>query len=128
MTIKQFNRCVRVAQKKLAEIKKVQYRHFCFICKGTKIFVVGINSSTTHPKSNTFYKAKHAEFDALNRFKNLFPDTRIDNKSLLVIRLNNQGEIRMSKPCSSCINFIRQYNIGRVFYSNREGELEVCHI
>ena len=87
-----------------------------------------MNSSNTHPKSNTFYKAKHAEFDALNRFKKLFPGSRVDNKTVLVIRLNNQGKIRMSKPCDWCVSFASQFDLDKIFYSNENGELDVCFI
>lgn len=128
MTDKQYEKCVKIARKKLSEVKKVQYRHFAFILKGSKVLVIGVNSSTTHPKSNTPYRAKHAEFDALNRFKNIFPEERLDNKSFLVLRINNQGIIRMSRPCSCCISFIGRYNVDRIFYSDRDGQLAICHI
>lgn len=127
MTKRQYKRCANIARKKLLQMRKVKYRHFCFITKGKKIYTIGTNSTVTHPKSNTYYKAKHAEFDAFTRFKNKYPAARVDNKNILVIRVNGHGQLRMSKPCKHCMDVIMKNNVDRVFYSDENGELSFLH-
>ena len=58
----------------------------------------------------------HAEEMAIikaNRIKNF----DFKNSTLVVIRINNNGELKNSFPCKNCQNLINQFNIPTVYYS-----------
>jgi len=42
---------------------------------------------------------------------------------LYVIRINNTGELRNSKPCKECVCAMKVAGIKRVFYSTSEGTI-----
>lgn len=44
---------------------------------------------------------------------------------LLVIRIDRNGNLQNSKPCSECVQLLKQHCINRVYYSNSLGEI-VC--
>ena len=67
--------------------------------------------------------------DAINKLK-----TR-DNKKLLkvnivVIRVNNSGNLCSSQPCHKCVEYMKTvaiqkgYKIKKIFYSTSTGEIE----
>jgi deoxycytidylate deaminase len=60
----------------------------------------------------------HAEVDCIIKSK-----TNLKGKSLLVIRLNKLGELRLSKPCAHCQMYIEHVGISKVYYSTNEGEI-----
>lgn len=70
--------------------------------------------------------ARHAEENVLARYNKLLE--KVDAKSykkrklcLLVIRINAQGELTESKPCSHCVEVLKEYGIRKVSYSTKEG-------
>ena len=63
--------------------------------------------------------AIHAEIDAIIKAK-----ADLKGASILVVRVNNNGELRMAKPCKYCMMYIDYVNIKNIFYSNRNGEIE----
>lgn len=45
---------------------------------------------------------------------------------LLVVRLDREGQLRNSKPCSECLEFLRRFgHIDKIFYSTDDGRLAV---
>jgi len=44
--------------------------------------------------------------------------------SMLVVRVNNQGKLRLAKPCSVCMTYIRYVKIKNVYYSTNDGTIE----
>lgn len=40
---------------------------------------------------------------------------------LLVIRIDAQGNLTESKPCSHCVEVLKEYGIRKVCYSTKEG-------
>ena len=70
--------------------------------------------------------ARHAEENVLARYSKLLK--KVDAKSykkrklcLLVIRINAHGELTESKPCSHCVEVLKEYGIRKVSYSTKEG-------
>jgi len=58
----------------------------------------------------------HAEIAALVKCKEEY-DT------IVVARVNNQGKIRLAKPCPCCSLAIEESNIKRIYYTTNEGFL-----
>ena len=72
--------------------------------------------------------ARHAEENVLARYNKLLE--KVDAKTykkrklcLLVIRINAQGELTESKPCSHCVEVLKEYGIRKVSYSTKEGTI-----
>jgi deoxycytidylate deaminase len=57
----------------------------------------------------------HAEISALLSIKN--KREKLVDASLLVVRIGNDGEVKLSKPCEKCRKEISKFGIKRVFYS-----------
>lgn len=97
--------------------------------KRNRIISIGENSLTkTHPmmahyvnKTKSNHKIYlHAEISALVRAYN-------KGYAMIVIRVNRQGTLAMSKPCPICEMAIKEAEIKKVYYSTREGEMEVLN-
>ena len=71
----------------------------------------------------------HAEYDAINKLKNLKQKKHLKSINLLVIRLSKNGKMQNSKPCENCIKTIKflpekkGYKIKKIYYSNYNGEI-----
>ena len=72
--------------------------------------------------------ARHAEENALEKYRALLRTSRqkkISKRKLhmYVVRINAKGELTESKPCSHCVEVLREYGIRKITYSTREGTL-----
>lgn len=78
-------------------------------------------------KRNGLVLARHAEENALDRYKKLIERTGVRYTTrklhLTVIRINAKGELMESKPCSHCVTVLCNYGIRKVTYSTKDGRL-----
>jgi deoxycytidylate deaminase len=86
------------------------------ITRGNKIISLGYNKNKTHTKSNHSWKRLHAEITAIIKAKQ-----DISGCSIYVFRETKQGQPAMARPCSSCMEAIREAGIKRVYYSSNDG-------
>ena len=77
-------------------------------------------SCAIHPKYKLWANSLHAEQSCL-----IGTDwKKISNCELLVMRLNNNDEFRLAKPCSMCMNLIKHCKIKTVYYTTNDGTIE----
>lgn len=104
--------------------------HVAIVTKRNRIVSIGTNSDKTHPMAKTLKIAKQtetmcAELAAALKIglshKEGLPD--FSALTMTVVRVGNNGELRMSKPCSACQKLLSMCNFKRVIYSNADGEL-----
>ena len=109
--------------------------HLSFIIYKGRIVAFSPNTIKTNPtnlKNPRFSKEGYnisgirgscSELNAIKQLKNL---TNISTKkcSLINIRVNQQNEIRNSRPCNSCSSLISYFQFKSVIYSNSEGKFE----
>lgn len=109
--------------------------HLSFLIYKNRIISIGQNSKKTHPINLrnrkiskdgidiSSFRGSCSEWNALLRLKNL---TNIPARkcSLVNIRINKNNEIRMSRPCYSCLRLLAFYDITDVCYSNERGGFE----
>jgi len=65
----------------------------------------------------------HAEMNVINKIKcNKNNPIKMD---ILIVRINNNGEIKNSKPCKNCIKYIEKsrLNFVNVYYSNEKSQI-----
>ena len=74
--------------------------------------------------SDTFLPGIHAEHDAIRKLLPLKKKKKLQNINLLVIRLSGKNKIQSSKPCSNCIEMMKNlpvklgYQIKDIYYSD----------
>ncbi len=109
--------------------------HLSFIVYKGRIISIGQNSKKTHPinlknkKINkdgvdiSAFRGSCSEWSAINKLKNL-TNIPASKCQLINIRINKENEIRMSKPCNSCMGLLAFFNLKTVYFSNEKGEFE----
>ncbi len=109
--------------------------HFSFIIYKGRIIAFSNNTIKTTPvnlRNPRFSKEGYnisgirgscSELNAIKQLKNL---TNIPSKkcSLINIRVNQQNQIRNSRPCFSCENLLQVFSFKNVIFSNSEGQFE----
>lgn len=81
------------------------------------IVAVGINQFKTHPKAKEIgyrYDEVHSELDALLRCK------QKKNLTLLNIRFNRFGEMRIARPCQLCMPWCKMI-FDSIYYTTPNG-------
>jgi tRNA(Arg) A34 adenosine deaminase TadA len=97
-----------------ASTSQERYKHGAVIVKGGRIVSSAVNRMLLDP----FYYADvadkfsvHAEEAAIARIRD------VRGAVLYVARVNNLGELRMSKPCPMCAGLIEKHGIKRVVWT-----------
>lgn len=95
-------------------------KHACIIFRDKKTLSVACNSYVVKKKPNTSCYTIHAEMAAL---KNI--DRKMHKKAnILVVRVDGQGNLKNSKPCSDCICKIKNIKyIKTIYFSNDQGQI-----
>lgn len=65
-----------------------------------------------HPKFRKFPHSLHAEILSIINAKQ-----DLKGKSILVVRVNNNNEFRLAKPCKHCESYLRYVGIKTVYYT-----------
>lgn len=113
--------CLRVAQKQAKEQNHPEYDnylHWSFIVQDGKVLGFGRNrpGKPYYDKFGYTTLSKiHAEHDAYRKIKGLLNNSRTFD--ILNIRLNRQGKMRLSKPCSCCAIFLKFMGCKNVIFS-----------
>ena len=123
---------ISLAIKPMEIIKDEQF-HLSFAVRKSRIIQIGQNNYKKRHNSNKFgiYKpfktaapkttyipCTHSELNLATR---LGLETW-EGLEIVNVRLNNQGELRLAKPCCNCYNnIINVLSPKRVFYSTSEG-------
>jgi len=78
-----------------------------------KVIAMGYNKNKTHPKAPNAFKHIHSEFDAIIKA----PKNLLRGASIYVYRITKGNNRGLSKPCKTCLDFIRKSGIKKVVYS-----------
>ena len=103
----------KLAEKSLMRIAS----HGAVIIYRGKIIGKGFNKMCVPNinKVNTY--SVHAEVDAINDALRKTSRENLRKSTLIVVRVNNKGEIVKSDPCQNCRNYITQHGIKIAYYS-----------
>ncbi len=98
----------------------MEHRHGCVVLRNGKVISKGYN----HPRIRIINKNRlscstHAEMSAILSLKNKKAN------SILVIRINKDGQLCDSKPCQYCFDYIFNSGIQKIYYSNEKGKI-IC--
>ena len=68
--------------------------------------------------------------DAIDKLRTREKNKKLCKVNLMVIRVNNSGNLCSSQPCQKCVNYMntvavqKGYKIKNVYYSTAEGIIE----
>jgi len=129
-TVKQrvLDKANQIARSLCPTNREIRTSHIAFLIKSSIIQKIGINKKRTHPatKSHPYHEGNvgiHAELDCLLKMDK----EDLSGYSMLVIRVDNNGKLNMSKPCKGCQSLLQQFNVKEVWYSDSKGQI-VKHI
>lgn len=118
-----FDDYLSIAIRAADDVFNHKFSHGCVIYKGDTLISIGHNKKIYSPhlfKYGYTEASYHAETDAIFKAKNI-EDLR--GASLIVIR-RGKNKLCSSKPCKHCMGLIAASGIDKVFYSNRNGDIE----
>lgn len=122
--------CIRIAVRNNTPSKHKRYgayHHFSFIVQDNKIVEWATNAPGKDIYSH-FYSAIamiHSECAAFKKAKGLL--NRTESFQVINIRLNKKHELRISKPCRCCVEFLSTFNCDKVYFTN-EDKFEVIKL
>lgn len=108
---------------------KNKFFHFAFGYHNKKLLGIGQNNpEKTHTQAllihskfgiKTEYPYFHAETDLISKLWNKY---YIDDRlRIVIIRLNKNGKLRMSKPCKRCQKILSSLGIKTIVWSINDG-------
>ena len=105
--------------------REMRTSHVAFLIKSGKIQTIGWNKFKTNPKNlkHPYHDGvigTHAELDCIIKSGKEY----LSGYTMVVIRINREGKLCNSKPCSGCQHVIRQFGIDDVYYTNQLGLFE----
>ena len=110
-------RCLELARK-----STFRTRHGSVIVHNGNIIGSGFNINLTHPMIKVYneFKTLHAEMVAIMRVKN---KQLLKDSSIYVARINAKGLADLSKPCCTCMEFIKNtWKIKNIYYTDQDGD------
>lgn len=105
-----------IEEAKLSTYK--QHKVAAVIFKGKRIIATAHNQVRSNKIPYKFKKVletSHAEAHCIIKARR-----NLEGYSILVVRLNNQHELRLAKPCEFCHDFINYVGISKVYYSTND--------
>ncbi|MEN9919956.1 MAG: hypothetical protein RL662_2392 [Bacteroidota bacterium] len=120
---------LRIARSKLSSHSQFfNFPHFSFIIQNNKIIEWKTNSNAI-PAIHLGYKLDggmsktHAEVNAYRAAKGLLNQNK--PFEIVNLRLNRQGEIRMSAPCKCCFTFLQTMGCSQCWFSTDFGMAKI---
>ncbi len=119
-----FQKAVKIAYSLCPTNREIRTSHVAFLIKSNVIEKIGINKKRTHPEisKHPYHEGHvgiHAELDYILKVDK--EDLR--NYKMLVLRVDRKNKLNISKPCPGCLSLIDQFNVGEVWYSDKNGEI-----
>jgi tRNA(Arg) A34 adenosine deaminase TadA len=97
-----------------AEKSNGYYRHGAVIVYRNKVISSASNMYLSRYTIEKPHNSIHAEVNAIMRVKNKHI---LKHCFLYVVRINNNGEIKNSKPCENCMKIINKHKIKLCYHS-----------
>ena len=122
---------LRIAREKLPRHpERMHWPHFSFIIQNNKIIEWKTNNNAEparhlgyHTQLENGMAKTHAELNAYRAAKGLLNQNK--PFETINIRLNRQGEIRLSAPCKCCFTFLKTMGCSQCWFSTDVGMAKV---
>lgn len=125
-TEEKISKCIDIAKCLKKHKETGRSFHCTFIYEKSKLLCIGFNNYNKLHRSTKFgiylgYKdnpekyiaSMHSEIDALIRsgYSNCSKLTFIN------VRIDNNNQVNIAKPCRNCFNVLKQYNFKKIYYT-----------
>ena len=105
------------------------WRHYSFLIRKNAIHSIGWNQPwKTHPLCKRFghkFSCIHSEVHCVTKLD--VPVNKLYKYTMVNVRLDKNGLVRMSKPCGHCQDLLLAFNVGEVWYSTNNGDFaQLC--
>jgi hypothetical protein len=97
-----------------------QKKHVSFVLYKNRVVSVGRNVFKTHPLAKEYgyqFNEMHSELDAFRKIPYNFRSKKL---TLVNVRYNKFGKLRMSKPCEHCAPWCREV-FHEIYYTTDDG-------
>ena len=97
--------------------------HVSLLMHGDFLITYGVNQESQNCQYALGYQNNsiHSEWNCIRRFKRKFSIERLNECELWNIRLTRKRELRNSKPCTRCFNYLSKFTLRKIYYSTDEG-------
>jgi len=121
MTKNIISECIRIAKYKIKNHPLKEKKHFCFVVQGNKIISIGMNRNESARTEMGYppYSKRHAELDAWMSARKIYD--KFKKFEIFNIRMNNSGDLRMSKPCQCCHTIMAEYGCSKAYFTTKFG-------
>ena len=118
------NKAKQIAHSLCPTNREIRTSHIAFLIKSNIIEKIGFNKRRTHPEvsKHPYHEGHvgiHAELDCILKVDK----EDLKDYKMLVLRVDRKNKLNISKPCPGCLSLINQFNIGEVWYSDKNGEI-----
>lgn len=99
--------------------------HIAFLVKKNKIVHIGTNSCKSNPHTLKYEYEDHQRDGVHAELSVCLKSGKqnLSNYKMIVLRVDRNGNLTNSKPCSGCQSVIKQFNINNVWHSDSEGKV-----
>lgn len=125
MNVKIINRTIDIAKALCPLNLEHRCSHIAFLVRSGKIVHIGTNSCKSHPKTLKYDYENH-QLVGIHAELSVCMKSGKENLSgfkMIVLRIDRNGRLANSKPCCGCQSVIKQFNIGEVWYSDKNGNI-----
>lgn len=124
MRQKTLKRAVQIAHTLCPTNLEMRASHVAFLIKSGKIEKIGVNKRRTHPEisKHPYHEGHvgiHAELDCILKINK----EDLSDYEILVLRVDKNNNLAMSKPCSGCQSLLNQFNIKEIWYSDKNSNI-----
>jgi len=106
------------------------WKHVSFIAERSSIIAMGWNQPyKTHPmamKFNYRYNAIHSELHCILNFEK--PVKLLNKYTFINVRIDDNGSLKMSKPCHICKKLLWSFGVKEVWYSTSVGTFDLYNL
>lgn len=130
--MKIFQKTIKKAYSNWEPCKEIRTYHYAAAFDGNKMIEFAANDPINMNakayklgqqfRIKTFYEYPylHAESHLVSKLMARY-DTVCSNWSFVVLRINREGRILLSKPCKKCQKILDAVGITKIYYSNNNG-------
>lgn len=127
-----FDRCLEITRALYRSDHSERTFHTTFILKKNRILSIGTNHAKTHPITLKYNYKSHSGVDIRDKvglhseLSSLLKLGEEDTSryDFLNIRLDRNGKVCYSKPCSGCQHALNQFGYRNFYYTESESTLK----
>lgn len=111
---------------RVADSSQYRWRHGAVVSRGGRVIGHAPNKFRNSPIIDPKNVTDHAEAAVIRELLKNYPDLR--GSSIYIARINNEGLVKMSRPCVNCMKLIVGAGIKEIIYTNDVGSFSVERI